>query len=138
MGVRPEDRDPAVVGPVGLQAFEDDLPVMQPDGGRIERDLAVRDHGGTVPAAVCRPVNRHHVRGERRTELDAACQYLAPPLVGLRPEKLPGEGQLITIGHARQLLPLTACVPAIRPRWPSRLHWRREKERVAYPDEASR
>ena len=74
VGVGAEGPDRAVGMPVGLDAFEDFLAVMQHRRGRIQRQRAVGAHLRVVPAIRLVPLDGDHVVGEMLAEADLAGQ----------------------------------------------------------------
>ena len=85
VGLGPEHDDRAGRLPVGLEALEELLAVVEHLGGRVEGERAVRLKLAVVPAALLRPAQRDHVVGEDLTE-PRRLQY--PHALGVRHPRL--------------------------------------------------
>jgi hypothetical protein len=75
--LRPEDRDAAVGLPVGLEALEDGLPVVQHHRRRVELQRRVGGELRVVPALVDGPADRDHVVGVDAAEAGVGHERLA-------------------------------------------------------------
>ena len=68
VAVRPEEADLAVRAPVGLQALEAGLAIVQDGGRRVQGQGTVGDDPGVVPALLGGVVHQEHVVGEEVAE----------------------------------------------------------------------
>ena len=85
--------------PVGFEAFEDLLGVVQDRRRRVEHQGAIGPYLGIVPALTCRPVNRDHVVGEVLTEPGIAVNFVALGIAtGISRRDRP-KGELLVFSH---------------------------------------